>query len=186
MIHEVISMKYLAIIFDGFEEEEATAPFALIRRAGGNLTIAGEKEIVTGSNNISYANVTLLNTINPNDYDVLILPGGKGQYLSLMNSKYVQKIILDFYNSNKYICCICAAPTVLGALGLLNGKNYTCFTSMNQDFGGFYHDNGVVVDGKIITSRSVAYSIDFAYTIIKETMGNDVLLKVQKQIYYEK
>ncbi len=179
-------MKYLAIIFDGFEEEEATAPFALIRRAGGNLTIAGKKEVVTGSHNISYANVTLLDTINPNDYDVLILPGGKGQYLSLMSSKEVQKIIFDFHKNNKYLCGICAAPTVFGALGLLKGKNYTCFTSMNQDFGGNYHDNGVVVDGKLITSRSVAYSIDFAYTIIKETLGVDTLIKVQKQIYYEK
>lgn len=179
-------MKYLAIIFDGFEEEEATAPFALIRRAKGDLTIAGISNIVTGSHNIKYADVTLLDTINPKDYDVLIIPGGGRQYQALMASKYVQNIILDFYNSNKFLCGICAAPTVFGALGLLKGKNYTCFTSMNQDFGGIYHDDGVVVDGKLITSRSVAYSLDFAYTIIKETMGNDKLKEIHKQIYYEK
>lgn len=179
-------MKYLAIIFDGFEEEEATAPFALIRRAKGDLTIAGVNNIVTGSHNIKYADVTLLSQINPNDYDVLIIPGGGGQYKNLMQSSIVQKIILDFYKSNKYLCGICAAPTVFGALGLLKGKNYTCFTSMNQDFGGTYHDKGVVVDGKLITSRSVAYSIDFAYAIIKETMGEGKLKEVQKQIYYEK
>ena len=179
-------MKYLAIIFDGFEEEEAMAPFALIRRAKGELTIAGEKSIVTGSHNIKLADVTLFNNVNPDDYDVLIIPGGGGQYKALMASSYVQSIIVDFYKKGKYLCGICAAPTVFGALGLLKGRNYTCFTSMNQDFGGFYHDKGVVVDGKIITSRSVAYSIEFAYTIIKETLGENKLLEVQKQIYYEK
>ena len=179
-------MKYLAIIFDGFEEEEAMAPFALIRRAKGELTIAGMTDIVTGSHNIKLCDITPLNKINPNEYDVLIIPGGGGQYKRLMASRDVQKIIIDFYNSGKYICGICAAPTVFGALGLLKGKNYTCFTSMNQDFGGTYHDKGVVVDGKIITSRSVAYSIDFAYTIIKETLGEEKLKEVQKQIYYEK
>ena len=179
-------MKYLAIIFDGFEEEEATAPFALIRRAGGDLTIAGISDTVTGSHNIKYADVTLLNTINPNDYDVLIIPGGARQYKSLMTNQDVQKIIVDFYNNNKYLCGICAAPTVFGSLGLLKGKNYTCFTSMNQDFGGKYHDKGVVIDGKLITSRSVAYSLEFAYAIILKTMGEEKLNEVWKQIYYEK
>lgn len=179
-------MKYLSIIFDGFEEEEATAPFALIRRAKGDLTIAGISTTVCGNHNIKYTDITLLNTINPDDYDVLILPGGYRQYKSLMASEDIHKIILDFYNKNKYICAICAAPTVLGSLGLLKGKNYTCFTSMNQDFSGTYHDKGVIVDGKLITSRSVAYSIDFAYAIIKETMGEEKLKELQAQIYYEK
>ena len=130
--------------------------------------------------------LTLLNTINPNDYDVLIIPGGARQYKSLMASVEVQNIILDFHKNNKYLCGICAAPTVLGSLGLLKGKNYTCFTSMNADFGGTYHDDGVIVDGNLITAKSVAYSLDFAYAIIEKTMGKDVLDSVWKRIYYEK
>ena len=179
-------MKYLAIIFDGFEEEEGTASFALIRRAKGDLTIAGYNTTICGSHGIKYTDITLLNTIDPSSYDVLIIPGGGGQYRALMQSKEVLNIILDFYKKGKYLCGICAAPTVFGALGLLKGKNYTCFTSMNSDFGGFYHDDGVVVDGKLITSRSVAYSLDFAYAIIRETMGEEKLKEVHKQIYYEK
>ena len=179
-------MKYLAIIFDGFEEEEAMAPFALIRRANGELTIAGMSTTVTGSHGITLANITLLSSVNPDDYDVLIIPGGGGQYKALMTHREVLKIIADFYNNNKYLCGICAAPTVFGALGLLKGKNYTCFTSMNADFGGTYHDKGVVVDGKLITARSVAYSIDFAYAIIRETLGPETLNDVWKRIYYEK
>ena len=179
-------MNYLSIIFEGFEEEEATAPFALIRRSGGNLDIASYTNTVTGSHGISYTNILNLKNLDLEKYDCLIVSGGAGQYKHIMNDKYVLDIIVDFYNKNKFICGICAAPTIFGSLGLLKNRNYTCFTSMNKDFGGFYHDDGVVVDGKIITSRSVAYSIDFAYKIIEETMGIDVLNKVQKQIYYEK
>ena len=185
MILKVIIMKYLAIIFDGFEEEEAMAPFALIRRANGELTIVGINTTVCGSHNIKLTDITLLNKVNPDDYDVLIIPGGGGQYKALMTNNEVLNIINNFYKKGKYLCGICAAPTVFGALGLLKGKNYTCFTSMNQDFGGFYHDKGVVVDGKLITARSVAYSIEFAYTIIKETLGEETLKSVWKQIYYE-
>ena len=179
-------MNYLALIFDGFEELEATAPFALIRRAKGNLDIASYNTSVTGTHKITISNIKLINDINIDNYDVLIIPGGYGQYKTIMNDKNIQNIILEFYKKNKYICGICAAPTIFGALGLLKGKNYTCFTSMDGDFGGTYHDTGVVVDGKIISARSAAYSIDFAYKIIEITMGSEVLEKVQKQIYYEK
>lgn len=179
-------MNYLSIIFDGFEEEEATAHFALIRRAKGNLDIASYNSTVTGSHGISYTNILNLKELDLNKYDCLIVSGGAGQYKHIMNDEFVLNIIKDFYNKDKFLCGICAAPTIFGSLGLLKGRNYTCFTSMNQDFGGNYKDDGVVVDGKIITSRSVAYSLDFAYKIIELTLGKEVLDKVHKQIYYEK
>ena len=57
---------------------------------------------------------------------------------------------------------------------------------MNNDFKGTYTDQGVTVDGKLITAKSVAYSLEFAYAIIKETMGTDVLNRVWDRIYHEK
>lgn len=178
-------MKYLAIIFDKFEELEAMAPFALIRRAGGDLTIASNKNTVTGAHNISLTDITLFNDINIDDYDALIIPGG-AHYKYMETSDFVSTLITEFYKNNKWICAICAAPTLLGNLGLLKGRNYTCFTSMNKDFGGNYTDEGVTVDGKLITSKSVAFSLDFAYKIIETTLGNDVLNIVKSKIYYEK
>ena len=178
-------MKYLAIIFNGFEEEEAIAPFALIRRAGGILTIASNSTSVTGSHNITLSNIELLDNINYKDYDVLIIPGGK-HYKEILINNYVLDIIKYFNDNNKYLCGICAAPTIFGKLGLLKNKNYTCFTSMNEDFNGNYTDLGVCFDNKLITAKSVAYSIDFAYKIIEITLGKDILDKVHKQIYYEK
>lgn len=178
-------MKYLALIYDGFEEEEAMAPFALIRRAKGELTIASNQKTVTGSHNISLTNISLINEINYKEYDCLIVPGGR-HYQHIIQDRLALEIIKYFGESNKYLCGICAAPTIFGMLGLLVGKNYTCFTAMNNDFKGNYTDLGVTVDGKIITAKSVAYSIDFAYEIIKQTLGVEALKQVHKQIYYEK
>ena len=178
-------MKILALIFDRFEEEEAMAPFALLRRAGADLTVASTKETVTGNFNISLNNITLINNINYKDFDCLLIPGGP-HYVFLRQSSMVHEIINYFFSNNKIVCGICAAPTIFGMLGHLKEKKYTCFTSMNDDFGGYYQDNGVVVDGNLITAKSVAYSIDFAYAIIEKTMGKDVLNAVWKHIYYEK
>jgi DJ-1 family protein len=179
-------MKVLAIIYEGFEEEEAVAPFALLRRAGATLDIASNTTTVKGSHNISLTDINLLKDINYKEYDCLIIPGGGGQFRNVCQSVEALNIIKYFYDNKKLLCGICAAPVVFGKLGILKGKNYTCFTSMNDDFGGKYHDKGVVKDGNLITARSVAYSIEFAYEIIKALFGEEKLKEVWEKIYYEK
>lgn len=178
-------MKVLALIFDGFEEEEAMAPFAIIRRAKGELVIASDKSVVTGSHGISLANISLLKKINYKEFDALLIPGG-AHYKFLQTSALVHEIIRHFFDNNKYVFGICAAPTIFGALGYLKERNYTCFTAMNQDFGGNYQERGVVVDGKMITAKSVAFSLDFAYAIVKMLYGEEVLKVLHQRIYYEK
>ena len=178
-------MKVLAIIFDGFEELEATAPFALLRRANIDLDISSYNTTVTGSHNISITNVLKLKELNYTQYDCLLIPGG-AHYKQLTKETYVHNIIKYFIEENKVIATICAAPTILGMLGYLENKKYTCFTAMNQDFKGVYTDNGVEVDENIITAKSAAYSIDFAYAIIEKLIGKAALIQLQKKIYYEK
>ena len=178
-------MKILALIFDGFEEEEAMAPFAIIRRAKGDLTIASIKDTVTGSHNITLSNITKLDEINYKNYDALLIPGG-AHYKFLAESKMVHEIINYFFNEDKYVFGICAAPTIFGMLGHLKGKNYTCFEAMNEDFGGNFSHKGVVVDHKMITAKSVAFSLDFAYAIVKILYGENTLNQVWERIYYEK
>ncbi len=178
-------MKILALIFDGFEEEEAMAPFDMLRRVKADLTIVSTKNEVTSSNGFTLSRITLINDINYKEYDALLIPGGP-HYRFLRESKMVHEIINYFFKENKYVFGICAAPTIFGMLGHLKGKNYTCFTSMNEDFGGNFLNTGVAVDGKLITAKSVAYSLDFAYAIVKLLFGEDVLKALFERIYYEK
>ena len=86
-------------------------------------------------------------------------------------------------DNNKVVSLICAAPTILGKLGYLKNRKYTCFTSMNEDFGGTYIDEKVVVDGNLITARSVASALVFSYAIIEKLLGKEELLKVYTRIY---
>jgi len=130
-------------------------------------------------------NIEKLENINYKEYDVLLIPGGP-HFKHLRVATDVHEIIKHFIDNNKVVATICAGPTILGMLGYLKGKNYTCYTSMNDDFGGNYSDDGVVIDGNLITSRSAAYAIDFAYAIIKKIAGDEVLANVHQQIYYEK
>lgn len=178
-------MKVLAIIFNGFEEEEAVAPFALLRRAKIDLTIASNQTSVIGVHNIILSNVTLFDNINYKDYDCLLIPGGP-HYKFLKTSSLVHEMISHFMDNNKVVCGICAAPTIIGQLGYLKNRKYTCFTCMDEDFGGTYCDSNVVVDGNLITAKSVAYSLDFAYAIIEKLAGKDTLDTVHSHIYYEK
>ena len=175
-------MKVLAIIFDGFEEEEAVAPFALLRRANIDLTIASDKNTVIGSHNIALTNISNLKEINYKEFDSLLIPGG-AHYKRLLIDNYVHEILKYFMDNNKVVSLICAAPTILGYLGYLKNRKYTCFTSMNEDFGGTYIDEKVVVDGNLITARSVASALIFSYTIIEKLLGKEELQKVFTRIY---
>ncbi len=177
-------MKVLAMIFDGFEELEATAPFALIRRTGIELTIISNRYDVVGKHHLHYTDISLINEINYKEYDALLIPGG-AHYNFIKQYDRALDIIKYFLNNNKVVCAICAAPTILGNLGYLKNKNYTCFTSMNEDFGGTYIDEKVVVDGNLITAKSVAASILFAYEIIRKLQGDEALEDLKKRIYEE-
>ena len=177
-------MKILAIITDGFEELEAVGTIALLRRAKLDVTIASlySNEAV-GRNMMKLTNLTPLNNINFLDYDMLLLPGGPEYVIEEKDANFLS-IVKAFYNNDKYIAAICAAPTILGHLGILKGKKYTCYTSMNEDFQGEYVDTYVVKDGKIITGRSCSASIDFALEIIGTILGNEKLDSIKKEIYY--
>ena len=178
-------MKTLAIIYDGFEELEAIAPFALLRRAKVNLDIASKTTSATGCHNLTLDNLLPLSTINYKEYDCLILPGGP-HYQELEKDELILTIIKHFMDNNKLTCAICASPTIIGKLGYLENKNYTCFTALNDDFKGTYHHQKVVVDGNLITARSADAAIDFAYEIIMYTAGEEVLKQVHERVYYEK
>ncbi len=177
-------MKILAIITDGFEELEAVGTIALLRRAKLDVTIACiDKTSCTGRYSMTLKGLVDWRDINIEDYDMLFLPGGP-EYIEEENNPTFLSVVKSFFSHDKYIAAICAAPTILGHLGLLKGKKYTCFTSMNEDFGGTYIDQYVVRDGKLITGRSCAASIDLALLIIETLLGEDALNNIKEEIYY--
>lgn len=174
----------MCIISNGFEELEAVGTIALLRRAGIVVDIYSlhGKEAM-GRFDLTLSNLQCITAATIDGYDALFLPGGP-HYAELAEDAQVKQIITKFVNSEKLVCAICAAPTILGKMGLLEGKAYTCFTSMNEDFKGTYVDAYTAVDGNLITGRSAAAVIDFAFEIIASLLGNDKAEEVKKEIYY--
>ena len=87
-----------------------------------------------------------------------------------------------FMKNNHLVCAICAAPMVLGKLGYLKGRNYTCFAGCNEGLIGNYTAKEVEIDGNIITGRSMKYSVVFGLTILEKVAGLEIKNKVATAI----
>ena len=179
-------MKKVCMIVDnGFEELETVGTFAILRRAGLIVDIFScQKTNATGRFGLTCSCLNDFTAFNPTSYDALVLPGGP-QYQALEANPAVQNVIKQFLSKEKIVAAICASPTILGRTGYLKGKNYTCFTSMNEDFGGHFTDQYATVDGNIITGKSAAATVDFAFAIVEKLLGKDTAEQVKKSIYYK-
>lgn len=179
-------MRVLSIVSDGFEEVEAIGVIALLRRASIHVDVVSIGNTQpTGRFAITLSNLKQLDAIVLSDYDMLFLPGGP-HYQALEANAVVQDSIPFFLqNKNTYVAAICAAPTILGKKGYLKGKKYTCFPTMNEDFGGTYIDAYYVKDGNLLTGRSVAAVFTFAFAIIETLLGETAAQELKASIYYE-
>ncbi len=183
----VNTMRTAVLLDDGFEELEAMAPIALLRRGGIDVDLVSPEN---GETETGRFGVTLGKTIPMEDYDFtqadcLLLPGGPGHALLEKNEKVREQIRRFAEDDAKVMAAICASPTILGRMGLLKGKNYTCFKSMNEDFGGQYQEDYAVTDGNLVTGKSAAGAIDFAFAVMEKLTGRQHTDEVKASIYYD-
>ena len=177
--------KVCLVLTDGFEEAEAVATFAILRRAGLVVDIYSLTQgNATGRFGLTCTALKPFSQLNGADYDALVLPGGP-QYATLEKSEGVQALIKEFISAHKVVAAICASPTILGHAGYLKGKNYTCFTAMNEDFGGHFTGQYTTVDDNIVTGQSAAASIDFGFAIVEKLLGREKAEQIKKSVYYK-
>ncbi len=161
---------YLA---EGFEETEALATLDFIRRAEiPVLTVGVTGKYICGSHGIEVKADIELSQSDVNQVDGVILPGGMPGTLNLEKSETVTEAALHCFDNNKLVCAICAAPSVLGHLGILKGKKATCFPGFEEQlFGAECLDEAAVADGNIITGRGAGSVFDFSREIITAVKG---------------
>lgn len=118
-------MKVIILLANGFEEVEALAQVDFLRRAGIEVDTVSIHETleVIGQSKITIIADNLYTQINQDDYDAVILPGGKIGMLNLQDDTRVLELIKKYYERQKVIAAICAAPSILGKLNLLAGKS---------------------------------------------------------------
>ena len=108
------------------------------------------------------------------DADLVLLPGGMPGAATLEKCPELRKLVLDFAEKNKPIAAICAAPMILGKLGLLKGRKATCYPGFEQYLEGAECTNeSVVTDGNIITAMGPGAAMDFALAIVEKLVGKD-------------
>ena len=175
----------LLILDDDFEEIEAIGTFAILKRSNINIDIftLSHSEI-HGRYGLNINYPVFSDKVDLSKYDMLFIAGGP-EYKALEASSTFKNVIKYFNDNHKFIAAICAGPTLLGHLGILENKNYTCFKSMNEDFKGNYKYEYVVKDQNIITGISAAGTIDFAFKIVEALKGKEFSKKIQDSIYYD-
>lgn len=180
-------MKCAIFCANGFEECEALLVTDLLRRANIQIDIVSmNQELeVTSSHNVKIIADECFMDINFSEYDVLILPGGQPGTTHLQENEKLQKVILNHHAKGKLLCAICAAPSILGFLGLLQNKKATCFpTFRDKCTGALLSDEKVVQDGNIITGKGLGAAIEFAACIINNIQDKETAETVLKQIQY--
>lgn len=183
-----MTKKALLILADGFEEIEAVAPFDILKRAGVELVICGisEKEVLS-ARGLRISLGTLLDEVNPDEFDALILPGGSLGAENLSKSEKLRNLIKDMNANGKIVSAICASPVVvLSPTGILTGKKATCYPGMEKDFPEDvkFLDKEVVVDGNVVTGRGPATVYRFGFTLVELLAGREIADSVKKAMLF--
>ena len=155
---------------EGFEDIEALAPVDILRRGGvevKTVSITGSEYVKSAHGVTVKADTVFENVDSYDDADLLLLPGGMPGSLNLKNHDGVKKVVSEHNEKGRYIGAICAAPSVLGALGLLKGKKVTCYPGFEKYLDGAeYTAQLFTVDGNIITGKGPAASFPYAYRLL--------------------
>lgn len=159
--------KVLIPLAAGFEEIEALTIIDILRRADVEVIAAGlQPGPVTGAHSISIVPDAALDDVNAGAFDAIVLPGGQPGTNNLNADQRVHTLLKEFAARDKLIGAICAAPIVLAASGLLDGRKVTCYPSyIGQLNSGIYENAPVVCDGSIITSQGPGTAIPFGLAL---------------------
>jgi len=181
-------MNVLIPLAEGVEEIEAVVVVDVLRRAGIAVTTAavGSERIVAASRGVTLVADTLWRDVDTGAFDALVLPGGGPGTERLKADKRVLEAVAEFDARGKTVAAICAAPTVLAAAGVLEGRAATCYPGCEKDLKGTrYTAKGPVVSDKhILTSQGPGTSFAFALALVERLAGKTTADKVAAGLLY--
>ena len=173
------------LLTDGFEDIEALETLDIMRRAGLSVKTVGiASKTVTSSHKVTVICDIVFEDSDFSDMRMLILPGGPG-HTAFSESEKVCALIKIAYERGIYLAAICASPSVIGKMGLLKGRRFTCFPGFEEFVkGGIYSPEKVVTDGKFITARGAGAASDFGFEIVTLLKGEQTAQELKKQMQY--
>jgi len=167
--------KILIPLAEGFEEIEAITNIDVLRRAGLNVVTAGVGDIeIEGDHGVKIEADTEISKVEKSEITDVVLPGGMPGAANLRDSEELREIIQDVYQRKGLCAAICAAPIVLEAAGILEGKNATSYPGFDDQMeSANYKESRVVKDGNIITGRGPGVAMEFALEVVEYFAGSE-------------
>ena len=184
-------MSVYFLMANGFEEAEEVVPADLLRRAGADVKLAlvadnaSGPAAVTGSHGLMLLTDMLADNIDVKTADAIVLPGGTAGTAVLAASDTVLSLIEQAASNGRYICAICAAPSILGSMKLLEGRKATCYPSFSKYLtGSIYTGADVEKDDIFITAKAAGAAFSFGLKIVETLYGTAVSDKIKGEIFY--
>ncbi|QHO91530.1 DJ-1 family protein [Actinomyces sp. 432] len=182
--------KVAVLIAEGLEEVEALAVVDVLYRAGirTDLIAVGDSLAVTSSHKVVLTCEALLGEVNLADYDMVFLPGGIPGTPNLKASPVVTAEVTARMGQGRPLAAICAAPSILAELGLLEGRAATSnpnFMKVLAEHGASTSEAAVVVDDQLLTSRGMGTAIELGLAIVRHYLGDDAVEAVKRGIVYQ-
>ena len=180
--------KAYIFLADGFEEIEGLTVVDILRRAGVEIqmvSIMGRKEL-TGSHGIPVVADAVFEEVDFSDGTLFVLPGGMPGTKRLAAHGGLAALLKEKNAEGKRLAAICAAPSVLGGLGLLEGRRAACYPGFEGALtGAKLTGAGVVTDGNITTARGLGYALDLGIELASLLVDRPVALQVKDSIQYD-
>lgn len=179
-------MVYL-FLANGFEEIEAVVPIDILRRAGVEVKTVSVNDglEVEGRSRIKMVADCTIKDIDVAGFEMAILPGGQPGTSNLESCGKIREAIKYGMDNGKWIAAICAAPTVLGKAGYLEGKEAVCYPGCEGDLkGAVIGEEAVARCGNIITSRGAGTAMDFAFELVTVLRGEKTAADIKSQVVY--
>ena len=179
-------MVYILLV-EGFEEAEAIVPGDLLRRAGLEVAFVSlEGPAVTGSHGITVAADLTLEQVDVQKMELLVLPGGLGGVASIQMDLFATALIQKAYDQGCWLGAICAAPSILAGMGLLDRRRAACHPCVWEEMGSAAVDREaqVVVDGRIVTGQAAGAAYLFGLKLVEVLRGPEEARKVADAILF--
>lgn len=175
----------LVPLAEGFEEIEFTTIVDVLRRAGLRVTTVSLRPgPVRGAHAITVLADSDWSATDVNTFDVLVLPGGQPGTNNLAADQRVLDLVRKFEASGRHVAAICAAPTVLHAAGILQGRRATAFPGVRARLTGttVVEDARVVRDRLVTTSQGAGTAMDFALDLVAQLVGEPQAARLRSEM----
>ena len=180
--------KVYVFLANGFEDVEALIPVDVLRRGGVEVvtvSVVENSQIVETAHRVQVVADAMFTDCDFADADVLMLPGGMPGASNLNNHEGVRQALLRQNAAGRRVASICAAPLVLGGLGILRGKRATCYPGFEQTLeGATYTGDLCTVDGNVTTGEGPAAAFPFAFELLTQLKNADIARQVATGMRY--